>query len=328
MGSAAHLVREVVRERSAQGERVGALLVRLYRPFSAVHLVRALPPSVERIAVLDRTKEPGAVGEPLYLDVVAALNEAFPGRIPLVTGGRFGLASKEFTPEMVSSVLLDLGSEQPRRHFSIGIVDDVTHESLPLLEPAPRDEDGRYEALFFGLGSDGTVSANKNTIKIVAEESERAVQGYFVYDSKKAGTVTTSHLRFADRPIVAPYLIRQADFIGCHQFDFLERLDGAGRFLAQRSVRRLVECARQAGTRISRRRARGRRASGTRSPHQPGDAGCFLRDHADHRRRSRLRRPAPRGGAELRQEGERARAAEPRGARGCADSSDRGVGSE
>jgi pyruvate-ferredoxin/flavodoxin oxidoreductase len=225
LGSAALLVREVVKARAAAGERVGALLVRLYRPFSARHFVQALPPSVERIAVLDRTKEPGAVGEPLYLDVVAALNEVWSGPLPRVSGGRFGLSSKEFTPEMVLSVLAEAASEQPRRHFSVGIVDDVSHESLPLPAPAPRGEDGVYEALFFGLGSDGTVGANKNTIKIVAEESAREVQGYFVYDSKKAGTVTTSHLRFSDRAIVAPYLIRQADFVACHQFDFLERLD-------------------------------------------------------------------------------------------------------
>ena len=225
MGSGALLIREVVRARAARGERVGALLVRLYRPFSVAHFVRALPPTTERIAVLDRTKEPGATGEPLYLDVVAALAEAFPGRPPLVTGGRYGLSSKEFTPEMVASVLADLAAERPRRHFSVGIIDDVTHQSLPLLEPPARAEDGCYEAVFFGLGSDGTVGANKNTIKIVAEQSDRHVQGYFVYDSKKAGTVTTSHLRFSDRSIVAPYLIREADFVGCHQIDFLERLD-------------------------------------------------------------------------------------------------------
>ncbi len=236
MGSAALLVRDVVQKRVERGERVGALLVRLYRPFSTRHLLDALPRTVERIAVLDRTKEPGSVGEPLFLDIVAALAEGFRGeRPPLVTSGRYGLSSKEFTPELVGSVLDNLQAPQPRRRYSVGIVDDVTHEALPLPATVARGDDGVFEALFFGLGSDGTVGANKNTIKIVADESPLHVQGYFVYDSKKSGAVTVSHLRFSERALVAPYLIREADFVGCHQFDFLERLD-------------VVERARKGGT--------------------------------------------------------------------------------
>ncbi|HET9959089.1 MAG TPA: pyruvate:ferredoxin (flavodoxin) oxidoreductase [Polyangiaceae bacterium] len=229
MGSGALLAQQVAAEKAARGERVGALLVRLFRPFSARHLAAALPSTVERISVLDRTKEPGAAGEPLYLDVMAALFESPQRNMPRMVSGRYGLSSKEFTPEMVEAVFANLASSRPRRHFSVGIVDDVTNESLTVPAPAPRGEDGVFESVFFGLGSDGTVGANKNTIKIVSSESSLNVQGYFVYDSKKSGAVTISHLRFSEATFQRPYLIREADFVGCHQFDFLETLDVVSR---------------------------------------------------------------------------------------------------
>ncbi len=231
MGSGAETTAETVDWLRERGERVGMLKVRLYRPFAAADFVAALPASVRAIAVLDRTKEPGTIGEPLYLDVVAALHEARQGNgrsfaaEPVVVAGRYGLASKEFTPAMVQSVYAEIRREKPRRHFTVGIVDDVTHTSLPV-DPAfdiePRDS---VRALFYGLGSDGTVGANKNTIKIIGEETESHVQAYFVYDSKKSGAITVSHLRFGPVPIRSAYLIQSASFVGCHQFDFLERYD-------------------------------------------------------------------------------------------------------
>jgi len=224
MGSATSVLEETVRELTGQGRRVGLVRVMLYRPFSVESFLRHLPRSVTRIAVLDRTKEPGAVGEPLYLDVVSALAEGERGDHVACIGGRYGLSSKEFTPAMARAVFDELERTPRRRHFSLGIVDDVTHESLPYSStPEPPSSD-LYEAVFFGLGSDGTVGANKNTIKIVGDGSRHHVQGYFVYDSKKAGAVTVSHLRFGTRAFEKPYLIRQADFIGCHQFDLLERV--------------------------------------------------------------------------------------------------------
>lgn len=230
MGSGAVTIRERVKARAARGERVGALMVRLFRPFSVSRFLSALPPQTQRLAVLDRTKEAGGIGEPLYQDVVTALVEGAGERqMPLVTGGRYGLSSKEFTPEMVDAVLKDLGAEKPRRHYSLGIIDDVTRESLEIPATEPRKDDGVFEAVFWGLGSDGTVGANKNTIKIVGEETDLEVQGYFVYDSKKSGAVTVSHLRFSKLPIAAPYLIREADFVACHQFEFLDRYDVLGR---------------------------------------------------------------------------------------------------
>ena len=202
MGSGSGAVQEAVEELNRRGERVGVRTVRLYRPFPAAELVAALPPSVRRVAVLDRTKEPGSYGEPLFLDVVATLAEATTnglrdGAMPRVTGGRYGLSSKEFTPAMVKGVLDELGAEAPRPRFTVGIVDDVTHLSV---RPDP-DFDvptppGDVRAVFYGLGSDGTVGANKNTVKIVSEHSDLHAQGYFVYDSKKAGAMTVSHLRF------------------------------------------------------------------------------------------------------------------------------------
>jgi pyruvate-ferredoxin/flavodoxin oxidoreductase len=231
MGSATETVEEAVTWLVAQGQRVGVVKVRLYRPFSAADLVGALPATTRAIAVLDRTKEPGATGEPLYLDVVAALHEARaegPSHLaqdPVVIGGRYGLSSKEFTPAMACAVFDEIGRPAPRRHFTIGIVDDVSHSSIDWdrdldLEPADVSR-----SVFFGLGSDGTVGANKNSIKIIGEETDAFAQGYFVYDSKKSGAVTISHLRFGPRPIHSPYLIKQASFVGCHQFLFLDRYD-------------------------------------------------------------------------------------------------------
>ena len=210
----------------AAGERVGVLKVRLLRPLAAEALVRALPPSVQRIAVLDRCKEPGSQGEPLYLDVLAAVNEHWPQRQqPMVVGGRYGIASKEFTPAMVQAVFQNLTAERPRRHFTVGIVDDVTHLSLPVDPGFAIEAPDTLRAVFVGLGSDGTVGANKNTLKIVGEATGLHGQGYFVYDSKKAGSVTVSHLRFSPRPIHASHLIEQAQLLACHHWDFLERFD-------------------------------------------------------------------------------------------------------
>jgi pyruvate-ferredoxin/flavodoxin oxidoreductase len=229
MGSGAEAAEEAVEYLAARGEKVGALKVRLYRPFSIAHFVGALPKSVKTIAVLDRTKEPGAAGEPLYMDVVTALTEAMasgdaPFRsMPRVIGGRYGLSSKEFTPAMVKAVFDNAAAEKPKNHFTVGIEDDVTHTSL-VVDPEFSTEDPKtVRALFYGLGSDGTVSANKNSIKIIGEDTENYAQGYFVYDSKKAGAITVSHLRFGPRPIHSTYLISRANFVACHQFSFLER---------------------------------------------------------------------------------------------------------
>ena len=210
----------------AAGEAVGVLKVRLFRPLAAEALVAALPASTRRIAVLDRCKDPGSQGEPLYLDVLAALNEHWSQpRQPLVVGGRYGIASKEFTPAMVKAVFSNLAADQPRRHFTVGIVDDVTHLSLPLDPAFAIEAPDSLRAVFVGLGSDGTVSANKNTLKIVGEATGLHGQGYFVYDSKKAGSITVSHLRFSPRPIHASHLIEQAQLVACHHWDFLERFD-------------------------------------------------------------------------------------------------------
>ncbi len=225
MGSGAETARETVEYLASKGERVGLVQVRLYRPFAVAAFCDALPKSVRSIAVLDRTKEPGAVGDPLYLDVVAALAEGREGALPSVIGGRYGLSSKEFTPAMVKAVLDELGRDKPKRHFSVGIVDDVTHESLPVDGDFQILPETVFQAMFYGLGSDGTVGANKNSIKIIGEDGQAHVQGYFVYDSKKAGAVTVSHLRFGSLPIRAPYLIQRANFVGCHQLEFLERFD-------------------------------------------------------------------------------------------------------
>ena len=224
MGSGCGAAQEAVEALTATGERVGLLTVRLYRPFPTEALVRALPPGVRAVAVLDRTKEPGAPGEPLYLDVVAALAEAEGAPRPIVVGGRYGLASKEFTPAMAKAVLEHLAEPAPRNHFTVGIVDDVTGSSLPY-DRSFRCDGETFRAVFYGLGSDGTVSAAKNSVKIIAGETDLHAQGYFVYDSKKSGSVTTSHLRVGPDAIRSTYLVEQAGFVACHQFGFLERID-------------------------------------------------------------------------------------------------------
>ncbi len=230
MGSACATIGETVRHLNDAGERVGMLKVRLYRPFDVAALVAALPESVESIAVLDRTKEPGAVGEPLRQDVTTALVEAmetdvFAGPLPAIVGGRYGLSSKEFTPAMVKAVFDELAADKPRSRFTVGIRDDVTNLSLAVDPSFQLDTSGIQQAVFIGLGADGTVGANKNSIKIIGENTDQDVQGYFVYDSKKSGAMTVSHLRFGPGPIRAPYLIEEADFVGCHQFQFVEKED-------------------------------------------------------------------------------------------------------
>jgi pyruvate-ferredoxin/flavodoxin oxidoreductase len=232
MGSGAEAAQEVAEVLAARGEKVGVLKVRLLHPFSLADFAAALPETVRALAVLDRTKEPGAVGEPLYLEVLAALREIEDAGLarlavrPQVVGGRYGLSSKEFDPPMVKAVFDELARERPRNHFTVGIVDDVTHTSLDVDAGfATEDDPRRVRAVFYGLGSDGTVGANKNSIKIIGEETELEVQGYFVYDSKKAGATTVSHLRFGPRPIRSTYLVREAHFVACHQFEFLEKAD-------------------------------------------------------------------------------------------------------
>ncbi len=231
MGSGAEVAHEAVEYLTDKGEKVGIVKVRLYRPFSIKDFVHSLPKSVKAIAVLDRTKEPGAIGEPLYQDVVTALREAKENGIisfdnePIVIGGRYGLSSKEFTPAMIKAIFDELGKDKPKNHFTIGINDDVTHTSLEYDNSFHTEKDSVVRAVFFGLGSDGTVGANKNSIKIIGGETENYAQGYFVYDSKKAGAITISHLRFGPEPIRSAYLINQANFVACHQFVFLEKYD-------------------------------------------------------------------------------------------------------
>ncbi|MBI3910633.1 MAG: pyruvate:ferredoxin (flavodoxin) oxidoreductase [Armatimonadetes bacterium] len=231
MGSGAETVHETVDWLVGRGEKVGVLKVRLYRPFSVPDFVAVLPASVRALAVLDRTKEPGAVGDPLYLDVIGALREARDAGIspfaqePLVIGGRYGLSSKEFNPAMVKAVFDELAREKPKNHFTVGIMDDVTRTSLAVDQGFDIEPDDVVRAVFFGLGSDGTVGANRNSIKIISETTPNYGQAYFVYDSKKAGAITISHLRFGPRPIRSTYLIKRANFVACHQFGFLDRYD-------------------------------------------------------------------------------------------------------
>jgi pyruvate-ferredoxin/flavodoxin oxidoreductase len=229
MGSGCDVAEETVNKLLSQGEKIGVLKVRLFRPFSAEHFLAVLPTTVRSIAVLDRTKEPGSVGEPLYQEILTSLAESLSaGKIaamPRIVGGRYGLSSKEFTPGMVKAVFDDLAQPVPHNHYTVGINDDVTHNSL-VFDPKFSTEDPRtVRALFFGLGADGTVGANKNSIKIIGEDTENYAQGYFVYDSKKSGSITTSHLRFGPKPIFSSYLITSANFVACHQFSFLERVD-------------------------------------------------------------------------------------------------------
>src|SRR4051794_7863569 len=223
MGSGAEVAHETVEALLAAGQKVGLLKVRLFRPFAVETFVNALPESVKSIAVLDRTKEPGATGEPLYCDVVTALSEM--GASKRVIGGRYGLSSKEFTPAMVKAVYDELAKKSPKNHFTVGIKDDVTHTSLDFDPEFSTETPGTVRALFYGLGADGTVGANKNSIKIIGEETDNFAQGYFVYDSKKSGSITTSHLRFGPKAIRSSYLITKANFVACHQFSFLERVD-------------------------------------------------------------------------------------------------------
>jgi len=231
MGSGADTVHDTVENLVAQGEKVGVIKIRLYRPFPMDAFIAALPKSVKKIAVLDRTKEPGALGEPLYLDVRTAIGEAMAEKkakfksYPLIVGGRYGLGSKEFTPAMVKSVFDNLNIDQPKNHFVVGIVEDVTGCSLDYDPSFRNPAEGVYQAMFYGLGSDGTVGANKNSIKIIGELTDNNAQAYFVYDSKKAGSMTTSHLRFGKKYIRAPYLVDSADFVACHNFSFLEKYD-------------------------------------------------------------------------------------------------------
>jgi pyruvate-ferredoxin/flavodoxin oxidoreductase len=251
MGSGAEAAHETVEYLNARGEKVGLLKVRLFRPFSNQHFVQALPPTVQSITVLDRTKEPGATGEPLYQDVITALHETrynptgsngagervdtgsntlssrphTPALSPRIVGGRYGLSSKEFTPAMVKSVFDQMLLPAPKNHFTVGIVDDVSNTSLSVDSSFSTEPEDVVRAIFFGLGADGTVSANKNSIKIIGEDTDNFAQGYFVYDSKKSGSTTISHLRFGPRPIHSTYLIEQANFVACHQWFFLEKYD-------------------------------------------------------------------------------------------------------
>ncbi|MFN6571072.1 pyruvate:ferredoxin (flavodoxin) oxidoreductase [Dendronalium sp. ChiSLP03b] len=257
MGSGCETVHETVDYLNACGEKVGVVKVRLYRPFDVQRFVAVLPNSVKAIAVLDRTKEPGSIGEPLYLDVVAAIHEGWgedagneedtetrgrgdAGNVfdrfsaspslrlfasPKIVGGRYGLSSKEFTPAMVKGIFDNLAQAQPKNHFTIGIHDDVSHTSLNFDANFSTEPDNVVRAMFYGLGSDGTVGANKNSIKIIGEETDNYAQAYFVYDSKKSGSITVSHLRFGPQPIRSTYLIDQANFIGCHHWGFLEKID-------------------------------------------------------------------------------------------------------
>lgn len=229
MGSGAEVVRETVADLLARGEKVGVVIVRLFRPFSAEHLLAALPESCKAVGVLDRTKEPGATGEPLYLDIVSTLASAVArgarATMPRIVGGRYGLSSKDFDPAQAKAVFDELRKPDPKNGFTVGINDDVTHLSLPVEADYAIEPDEVVRAVFYGLGADGTVGANKNSVKIIAEDSGRYAQGYFVYDSHKSGAQTVSHLRFGPNPVRSPYLIRSANFVACHQFHFMEKID-------------------------------------------------------------------------------------------------------
>jgi pyruvate-ferredoxin/flavodoxin oxidoreductase len=231
MGSGAETAHETVEYLNAHGENVGVIKVRLFRPFSIKHLMAELPPTVKVIAVLDRTKEPGSAGEPLYLDIVNAVMESTMAgtsplkQMPRIVGGRYGLSSKEFTPAMVKAVFDEMKKETPKNHFTVGINEDVTHSSLDWDPSFTTEGSDVVRALFYGLGADGTVGANKNSIKIIGEDTDFYAQGYFVYDSKKSGSTTTSHLRFGPRPIHSTYLVDKASFVACHQWFFLEKYD-------------------------------------------------------------------------------------------------------
>jgi len=229
MGSGIQVVEETIDKLNAEGRKLGVVSVRLFRPFSIEHMISVLPATCKKIAVLDRTKEPGSAGEPLYQDVVTALAEGYNSgklkTLPRMMGGRYGLSSKEFTPAMAKGVFDNLAAEEPKNHFTVGINDDVTHSSIDYDKGFNIEPSNVTRAMFFGLGSDGTVSANKNSIKIIGDGTDLYCQGYFVYDSKKAGSQTISHLRFGPEPIKAPYLITSANFIACHKANFIEQVE-------------------------------------------------------------------------------------------------------
>ncbi len=234
MGSGSEPAKEMIDWLIAKGEKVGMVIVRLYRPFSIDHFIKVLPASANKISVLDRTKEPGSAGEPMYLDIVNAVSESYSNGtlhlkgLPKITGGRYGLSSKEFTPAMVKAVYDEMKKDKPKNHFTIGIIDDVTNTSLDFDSSLSVELPETFRGMFYGLGADGTVGASKNSIQIIGEETENYAQGYFVYDSKKSGSMTTSHLRFGPIPIRSTYLITRANFIACHQPSFLERIDMLG----------------------------------------------------------------------------------------------------
>ena len=225
MGSGSGTVKETVDYLNKNGEKTGFLCVHLYRPFSVSHFIKAIPTSIQKIAVLDRCKETGAIGEPLFMDVINALHAQWEGAMPKVIGGRYGLASKEFNPAMVKGIFEELSKTKPKNGFTIGINDDITHTSLSYDKKFSLEDQHLFRGLFFGLGADGTVSANKNTIKIIGDVTDNHVQAYFVYDSKKSGSLTVSHLRFSDHPIHSTYLINSANFVACHHFHYLETYD-------------------------------------------------------------------------------------------------------
>jgi len=231
MGSGVETARETVQRLNAQGQKTGVVAVRLYRPFDSAAFLKTLPATVKAIAVMDRTKEPGALGEPLYQDIVTAFAEHQGGDllpvfgVPKIIGGRYGLSSKEFTPSMVKRILEELKKEAPQNHFTIGIEDDVTHRSLTVQDRFNTISDEVFQGMFYGLGSDGTVGANKNSIKIIGDYTGKHAQGFFVYDSKKSGSMTVSHLRFSEQPIHSAYLIEKANFIACHQPSFIGKVD-------------------------------------------------------------------------------------------------------
>ena len=231
MGSGAEAAAETIDYLVERGEKIGAVIVRLYRPFSAQAFINAIPATVKTIAVLDRTKEPGGAGEPLFMDVATAVTEAIMDKtapftqMPRILGGRYGLSSREFTSAMVKSVFDEMAKEAPRRHFTVGIKDDVSNSSLDYDPNFSTESPDTTRAIFYGLGADGTVGANKNSIKIIGEDAGYCAQGYFVYDSRKSGSMTTSHLRFGPKPIRSTYLITRANFVACHQFSFMEKLD-------------------------------------------------------------------------------------------------------
>jgi pyruvate-ferredoxin/flavodoxin oxidoreductase len=231
MGSGAETAEETVEYLMKQGEKVGLIKVRLYRPFSVKHFINSLPVTVKIISTLDRTKEPGSIGEPLYTDIVTAIQEGVSMGVshfkdtPKIIGGRYGLSSKEFTPAMIKGLFDEMKKDIPKNHFTIGINDDLTHTSISYNPDFSIEPTDRTRAVFYGLGSDGTVGANKNSIKIIGEETDNYAQGYFVYDSRKAGSLTISHLRFGPTPIHSTYLVNRANFVACHQFSFLERYD-------------------------------------------------------------------------------------------------------